>query len=60
LETYAAEELWTQCIFAAVAKDFGAADAWDMFPRVYYHDVGSSMDSVGEESGGMNALSATK
>jgi hypothetical protein len=60
LETYAAEELRAQRVFAALAEDFGAADARDMFPRVYYHDVGSSMDSVGEESGGMNALSATK
>jgi len=60
LERHAAEELRAQRVFAALAQDFGAVDARDIFSRVYYHDEGYSMDPVGEEPGGMNALSATK
>ena len=60
LERHAAEELRAQRVFAALAQDFGAMDARDIFSRVYYHDEGYSMDPVGEEPGGMNALSTTK
>ena len=60
LERHAAEELRAQRVFAALAQDFGAADARDIFSRVYYHDEGVSMDPMNEEVGGMNALSATK
>ena len=60
LERHAAEELRAQRVFAALAQDFGAADARDIFSRAYYHDEGFSMDPVGEEAGGMNALSTTK
>ena len=60
LERHAAEELRAQRVFAALAQDFGAADARDIFSRVYFQDEGVSMDPVDEEAGGMNALSATK
>ena len=46
--------------FAALAEDFGGADARKILSRVYYDEMGFSMDLVDEESGGMNALSATK
>ena len=60
LERHAAEELRAQRVFAALAKDFGGADARRIFSRVYYGEAGFSVDPVDEESGGMNALSATK
>ena len=60
LERHAAEELRAQRVFAALAEDFGAVDARDIFSRVYYHDEGYSMDPLDEEPGGMNALSTTK
>lgn len=60
LERHAAEELRAQRVFAALAQDFGAADARDIFSRFYYQDTEVSMDPVSEEAGGMNALSATK
>jgi hypothetical protein len=60
LKRHAAEELRAQRVFAALAEDFGREDAGDIFSRFYLHDVGFLVDSVDEESGGMNALSATK
>ena len=60
LERHAAEELRAQRVFAALAEDFGGADACRIFSRVYYGETGFSVDLVDEESGGMNALSATK
>jgi hypothetical protein len=60
LQSHAAEELRAQRVFAALAQDFGAVDARDIFSRVYFQDEGVSMDTVDEEVGGMNALSATK
>ena len=55
LKRHATEELRAQRVFGALAEDFGRDDA-----RFYLHDTGFSVDSVDEESGGMNALSATK
>ena len=60
LERHAAKELCAQRVFAALAEDFGGADAREIFPQVYNHNAGFSVDPVGEEVGGMNALSATK
>ena len=60
LERHAAEELCAQRVFAALAEDFGGADARRIFSRVYCGETGFSVDLVDEESGGMNALSATK
>ena len=60
LEQHAAEELRAQRVFAALAEDFGREDARDIFSRFYHQDVGFSVDPVGEEVGGMDALSATQ
>ena len=60
LERHAAEELRAQRVFAALAEDFGGADARRIFSRVYYGDMGFFVDLVDGESGGINALFATK
>ena len=60
MERHAAEGLRAQRVFAALAEDFGGADARRILSRVYYDETGFSVDLVDEESGGMNALSATK
>jgi hypothetical protein len=59
LERHAAEELRAQRVFAALAQDFGAADAREIFSRVYYDDEAVALDVV-DGAGGINALSATK
>lgn len=60
LERHAAEELRTQRVFAALAEDFGREDTGDIFSRFYLYHGGFAANPVDEESGGMNALSATK
>ena len=60
LKRHTTDELCAQRVFAALAEDFGQEDARDIFSRFYHQDAGFSMDPVGEEVGGMDALSATK
>ena len=46
LKQHAMEELRAQRVFAALAQDFGRADAREMFSRVFLHDTSFSVDTT--------------
>jgi len=46
LKWHAAEELRAQRVFAALAQDFGKADAQEMFSRVFLHDIPLFVDTA--------------
>ena len=74
LKRHAVEELQAQRVFAALAQDFGKADAQEMFSRVFLHDTPFLLDTASsrmncgteaphlatnEDAGGMEVASST-